>query len=299
MTSTNHYATLGVAPTATQDQIKRAYRKLARRFHPDVSHEPVAEERFKDVAAAHETLIDAERRRRYDAELAALSTNGRLHRQPGADWQPGFAAPDDAAMHRAFRKFFTAASDQWQVRGEDQHAVILIELADAYRGATRSLSLQMPAFDSQGVLGFSDRQIEVNVPKGVREGQHLRLKGQGAAGQGGAPAGDLYLEVVFMPHAPFRLDARDVYLDLPVAPWEAALGAAVTVATPAGAVQLTIPPGSPSRRRLRLKGLGLPGSPPGDFYAVLDIALPPGDDERARQAWRALSSAFPDYRPRR
>lgn len=207
MTSKNHYATLGVAPTATPDQIKRAYRKLA--------------------------------------------------------------------------------------RGEDQHAVILIELADAYRGATRTLSLQIPSFDSRGVLGFSDRQLQVPVPKGVREGQHLRLKGQGEAGQGGAPAGDLYLEVAFMPHPPFRLDARDVYVDLPVAPWEAALGATVMVVTPESKVQLTIPPGSPARRRLRLKGLGLPGSPPGDFYAVLDIALPPDDDASAQQA-----SAFPDYQPR-
>lgn len=156
----------------------------------------------------------------------------------------------------------------------------------------------MPAFDSHSALVFSDRQFEVHVPKGVLDGQQLRLKGLGAAGQGGAPAGDLYLEVIFLPHPPFRLDARDVHLDLPVAPWEAVLVATVTVPTPTGSVLVSIPPGSSARRRLRLKGLGLPGSPPGDLYAALDIALPPGDSAPAQQAWRALASAFPDYQPR-
>lgn len=298
MTSKTHYATLGVALTATQDQIKLAYRKLAHRFHPDVSREPIAQECFKDVAAAHETLIDPERRQRYDAELAAPPRNGKHPGPHKGDWQPGLVPPHDPAMQRAFREFFATTTEHWRVRGEDQYGVVLIELADAYRGVTRSLSLQMPAFDSHDELVFSDRQLEVRVPKGVLDGQHLRLKGFGAAGQGGAQAGDLYLEVIFMPHPPFRLDARDVYIDLPVAPWEAMLGATVTVPTPTGSVLLTIPPGSVAQRRLRLKGLGLPGSPSGDLYAALDVRLPPGDGAPAQQAWRALASAFPDYRPR-
>lgn len=297
MTKT-HYATLGVAPTATQDQIKRAYRKLARRYHPDVSREPAAEERFKDVATAHEMLIDPERRALYDAELAAPP-----ERPAGASRPPPrqrHAAADDAATQQAFREFFahaTTAGPRPQ-RGADQRATLLIDLSDAYRGATRTLNLQTPLLDARGAVTFQDRRLEVRIPKGVIEGQQLRLQGQGAAGQGGAPAGDLYLEVVFLPHPQFRLDAHDVYLDLPVTPWEAALGATVTAPTPTGAVLLTIPPGSAAQRRLRLKGLGLPGSPPGDLYAVLGISLPPGDSAPAQQAYRALASAFPDYQPR-
>jgi len=257
-----HYATLGVALTATQDQIKRAYRKLARRFHPDVSREPVAEENFKNVATAHETLIDPERRRHYDAELVAPPTNGNHAGPRQDDWQPCFAAPHNGGMQRAFRELFATTSEHWRVRGADQHGVILIELADAYRGATRSLDLQMPAFDRHGTLVFSDRHLDVRIPQGVLDGQQLRLKGLGAAGQGGALAGDLYLEVIFKPHPPFNLDGRDVHFELRISPWEAALGASVTVATPTGKVLLTVPPGSAPQQRLRLKGLGLPGSPP-------------------------------------
>lgn len=298
MTSKTHYATLGVVLTATQDQIKRAYRNLARRFHPDVSGEPNAEERFKEVAAAREALADPEQRLRYDAEPA---TSPRNDKHPGprrADWQPGFAATQDASMRRDFREFFATTTEHWRVRGDDQHGVVLIEIADAYRGATRSLNLQIPSFDSHGALVFSDLQLEVRIPRGVLDGQQLRLKGLGAAGQGGAPAGDLYLEVIFRLHPPFRLDGRDVLLDLPVAPWEAALGATVLAPTPTGTVQLSIPPGAAARLRLRLQGLGLPGSPPGDLYAALDIVLPPGDGVAAQQAWLALADAFPDYRPR-
>lgn len=298
MTSKTPNATLGVALAATQDQIKRAYRKLARRFHPDVSPGPTAEERFEEIAAAHEALIDPKQRLRYDAELAAPSPDG-IHRGPRrAEQQPGFAAPHDVSMRRASRNFFATTTEHWRVRGADQHGVVLIELADAYRGTTHSLSLQMPWFDSHGALMFSDRQLEVRIPRGVLDGQQLRLKGLGAAGQGGAPAGDLCLEVVFKAHPLFRIDARDVHVDLPVAPWEAVFGATVLAPTPTGSVQLTIPPGAVARQRLRLKGLGLPGSPPGDLYAALDIALPPGDGAAAQQAWRALAGAFPDYRPR-
>ena len=302
MTKT-HYATLGVAPTATQDQVKRAYRKLARRYHPDVSHEPAAEERFKDVAAAHETLIDPERRARYDAELAAPPERTQRASKPRP--RQRHAAADsahaaDARMQQAFRDFFAHATTAGPrpLRGADQHATLLIDLGDAYRGATRTLNLQTPLLDAHGDVTFQDRTLEVRIPKGVVEGQQLRLQGQGASGKGGAPAGNLYLELVFLPHPKFRLDAHDVYLDLPVTPWEAALGATVTAPTPTGSVLLTIPPGSAAQRRLRLKGLGLPGSPPGDLYAVLGITLPPGDSAPAQQAYRALASAFPDYQPR-
>lgn len=185
-------------------------------------------------------------------------------------------------MNQALREILAITAKHWLVRGQDLHAVVLIELADAYHGVSRHLNLQIPTLGSEGVPEYSDRQCELRVPKGVREGQQLCLRGQGAAGLGDAPAGDLYLEVAFLPHPPFRLDARDVYLDLQVTSWEAALGATVTVPTPTGAAQLAIPPGSVARQRLQLKGLGLPGSPPGDLYAMLNIVRAAADGAQAQ-----------------
>jgi curved DNA-binding protein len=146
---------------------------------------------------------------------------------------------------------------------------------------------------------MQERQLDVTIPKGIRDGQHLRLVGQGGPGRGESPAGDLYLEIEFAPHPLFRVDGRDVYLDLPVAPWEAALGARVIVPTPDGSVQLTVPPGSLPGRTLRLKGQGLPSVPPGDLYAVLSIALPPADTDLAQRAYREMSQTFGDFHPRR
>lgn len=278
VTPKTHYTTLGVALNTTQDQIKLVIGKLARRFHPGTVQGPIGQECFKNAVGLPEALIDPEPRK--------------------ADGRPAFVAPHDLSMQHAFRAFFAKTAEHWRVGGEDVHGVVLIELIDAYRGVTRSLHLQIPAFDSHGSLVFSDRQIEVRVPKGVLDGQHLRLKGLGAGGKGGGPAGDLYLEVVFMRHPRFRLDVRDVYLDLPVAPWEVMLGATVVVSTPSGSALLTIPSGSVAQQKLQLKGMGLPGSRPGDLYAMLQVTLPPGDGVAARQAWRALARAFPDYRPR-
>ncbi len=156
---------------------------------------------------------------------------------------------------------------------------VQIDLLDAWRGARRTISLQVPGRDAQGNLTLQSRQLEVNIPRGIRDGQHLRLKGMGGPGHGNGSSGDLYLEIHFAPHKLFRAEGRDIYIDLPVAPWEAALGAAVAVPTPDGSVQLTIPAGSPSGRNLRLRGKGLPGTPPGDFYAVLSIVLPPAGSE--------------------
>ena len=182
-------------------------------------------------------------------------------------------------------------------RGQDHHAKVLIDLQDAYRGAQRSISLRMPTLDAQGHVVLEERKLDVNIPKGIRAGQHLRLIGQGGPGFGDGPAGDLYLEIVFNPHPLFRVDARDVYLDLPLAPWEAALGAMASVPTPEGPVQLTIPPGSAAKRKLRLRGKGIPGDPPGDLYAVLTIVLPPTESEDAKEAWRTLAKAF-HFNPR-
>jgi curved DNA-binding protein len=182
--------------------------------------------------------------------------------------------------------------------GEDHHAKVLIDLEDSYRGAERSISLRAPVEGPDGRVALQERRLDVHIPKGIRPGQHLRLAGQGAPGTGGAPAGDLYLEIEFNPNPRFRVEGGDVYTDLPLAPWEAALGASVDVVTPEGTVQLTVPKGSAAGRRLRLKGRGLPGKNPGDLYAVLQIVVPKADSDAARAAYENLAKTFAGFDPR-
>ena len=310
----DYYATLGVERTATQDEIKRSYRKLARKYHPDVSKEPDAESRFKEVAEAHEALIDPERRAAYDdlaLQHAQAKASGRGF-EPPPGWDRGYefsgrGGEPDGAHDAEFSAFFESLFGRGRTRpgrtapqqSADHHAQIDISLEDAYRGARHSISLRRPVVDASGQVVMAERQVDVNIPKGVRPGQHLRLAGMGNPGQGSGAAGDLYLEIGFHPHERFRVDGADVWFDLPVAPWEAALGATVTAATPEGDVSLNIPADSATGRKLRLKGRGLPGKVPGDLYAVLHIALPLADTTAAREAYAAMAKAFTDYNPRK
>lgn len=303
----DYYATLGVERAATQDEIKRAYRKLARKFHPDLNKEADAEARFKEVGEAYKVLNDPEKRAAYD-DVGTRYERGKEFDPPpgwdsgfefsGRDFGPGEGMDYSDFFQSLFGRHAGGAHNQGTAGGSDHHARILIDLVDAYRGARRTISLRMPGVDAQGRIALHERHLEVNIPKGVREGQHLRLAGQGAPGVGGGPPGDLYLEIAFQVHPHFRVDARDVYFDLPVAPWEAALGGSVTAPTPDGDVQLTIPSGSTSGRKLRLKGRGLPGNPPGDLYAVLGIVVPPAQSAESRDAYEALARAFPGFNPR-
>ena len=307
----DYYAVLGIERTASQDEIKRAYRKLARKYHPDVSKKPDGEARFKDVAEAYEALKDAEKRAAYDDVGNRYQNSQEFSPPPGWDSGFEFSGADFADGHDFnhsdfFESLFghtatgTRGSRASEHRaGGDHHAKVQIDLQDSYRGGHRSISLRVPKLDANGKATMQERQLDVTIPKGIRDGQHLRLVGQGRPGRGESPAGDLYLEIEFAPHPLFRVDGRDVYLDLPVAPWEAALGARVTVPTPDGSVQLTVPPGSLPGRTLRLKGQGLPSVPPGDLYAVLSIALPPADTDLAQRAYREMSQTFGDFHPRR
>lgn len=307
----DYYETLGVPRSATQDEVKQAYRKLARKFHPDISKEPDAEVRFKELGEANEVLKDPEKRAAYD-RMGSNYKNGQEF-QPPPGWDAGFefsgaGAPEGMPGSDFFEALFGRQARRGRARprtvhtqGEDHHAKVAIDLRDSYRGARRNISLSMPGVDAQGHVLVQPRQLEVNIPKGIAAGQHLRLQGQGGPGRGEGRAGDLYLEIAFNPDPVFRVDGRDVFLDLPLAPWEAALGAAVDVPTPEGSLTLTIPPGSAAGRKLRLKGKGIPGASPekpaGDLYAVLAIALPPAESDAAKEAYRALAKAT-DFNPR-
>jgi curved DNA-binding protein len=304
----DYYEILGVSRNATPDEIKTAYRKLARQYHPDVSKEPNAEARFKELGEAHEVLKDPEKRALYDQMGSQWKAGQDFKPQPG--WDAGFEFrggdqgtdfdPSDffeALFGRRPRGGGTGRRPNVHAQGEDHHAKILIDIEDAYRGAQRTITLRMPSYDPAGRLVSKERVLDVNIPRGIRPGQHLRLVGQGGPGVGTGPAGDLYLEVAFSPHSSFRVEDRDVHVSLNLAPWEAALGAKVEAKTPEGPIQLTIPPGSSSGRQMRLKGKGLPGQPPGDLYVSLAIALPPAQTEAEKEAYRALAKAF-NFNPR-
>ena len=303
----DYYKTMGVDRKATQDEIKRAYRKLARKYHPDVSKEADAETRFKDLGEANEVLSDPEKRAAYDQ----LGSNWKARQEfrPPPDWGSDFEfrrGSSGGGNAQDFSDFFESlfgqasrsrgGGQQFRSQGEDQHARIQIDLEDSYNGASRSISLQAPQVTSGG-RSMRNRNLKVRIPKGIRQGQQIRLGGQGSAGAGGGKAGDLYLEVEFKPHRLYRVEGKDVYQDLPLAPWEAALGASVKVATPSGSVDLKIPANSRAGKKLRLKGRGLPAKAPGDLYLVLQIVLPPADDEKAREFYRQMQKDL-DFNPR-
>jgi curved DNA-binding protein len=318
----DYYTIMGVPREATPDDIKRAYRKLSRKYHPDVSKEKNAEARFKELGEAYEVLKDPEKRAAYD-QLGANWKEGQDFRPPpgwnagaehagrGAPWQfdTGDAGDHSDFFDTLFRQGFGSAGGRrasqgsgrrttFSAPGEDRHAKIQIDLEDSYAGATRTLSLRVPEMSDQGHVIPREHQITFTVPKGIRAGQHIRLAGQGAPGVGEGAAGDLYLEVEFRPHPLYRVDKHDVYLDLPIAPWEAALGAEIEAPTPTGRVEVKVPAGSATGKKLRLKGRGLPGVTPGDFYFVLQILVPAADTDSAKAFYESMAKQFNSFNPR-
>ncbi len=314
----DYYQILGVARTASAEEIKKAYRRLARKFHPDVSKEANAEQKFKELQEAYEVLKDPEKRAAYD-QLGADWKSGQQFRPPPG-WAEGFEfrgaggggrggfrqTPEDEG---GFSDFFSslfgggtpfggaaggAAGTRSRSRsGRDHHARIDLDLEEAYRGGTRTLDLKRPELKPDGTLELSAHTVRVTIPVGVTDGQQIRLAGQGEASTSGGRSGDLYLEVHIRPHRLFQLEGRDVTLSLPVAPWEAALGASVPVPTLAGNVEMRIPPGAQSGQKLRLRGRGLPGSSPGDQYVLLKIVLPPAQSPEARAVYEEMQRVMP------
>ncbi len=298
----DYYDILGVKPDASEADIKSAYRKLARKYHPDRNKDADAEERFKAVNEAHEVLKDADKRRAYDEIRAGGYRAGDQFRPPpgwsnagggpqGFDFRGGnFQGADFSDF---FESLFGQAAGRHgggrarAQRGQDVTAHIDVDLGMAYAGGKTRVSL------TDG--GGGEKVLEVKIPAGIQSGQVIRLAGQGHPGFGGGPAGDLLLEIGVRPNAQFQLDGRQVSSTLAVAPWEAALGSTVDVPTLGGTVQLRVPPGSQSGRKLRLKGRGLPGKPAGDHLVTLEIHTPAADSEDAKAAYAAFRDAFADY----
>jgi curved DNA-binding protein len=328
----DYYKIMGLPRSASADELKKAHRKLARQYHPDVSKEKDAEARFKDLSEAYEVLRDPEKRAAYD-QLGAHWQAGQDFRPP-PDWNAsaerqgrGFewgGQRTGRAQGADFSDFFETLFSQgfaphpearprssgganarrhsFSSKGQDHHAKIQIDLEDAYTGAAKTLNLRVPHRDAQGQSLEQTHQVSFNVPKGIRAGQQIRLPGQGGQGVGSGLPGDLYLEVEFRPRSAagphYRIEKHDVLLDLPVTPWEAALGAEVQAPTPGGAVLVKIPAGSSEGGKLRLKGRGIPSTTPGDFYFVLRVVAPPAHTDSDKSFYTDMARQFQSFKPR-
>ena len=301
----DYYATLGVERGATPDDIKKAYRKLARKFHPDVSKEKDAEEKFKAVAEAYETLKDAEKRAAYDQ--LGRHAQGQDFRPP-PDWEQHFARGqasfDDIDLADLFaglggRGGFRRADPHAPVAGRDYEASVRVTLEQAFHGTEVQLDVSVPEFDDDGIAHRVPRVVTVRIPRGVTDGQKLRVPGKGGKGARGGRAGDLYLDIAVTPHRLFRADGRDLFVDLPLAPWEAVLGASIALPTPAGTVNLKVPPGTRAGQQLRLAGRGLAradGSA-GNLFAIVQVAVPTVTDDAQRALYRQLAETS-NFNPR-
>jgi curved DNA-binding protein len=302
----DYYELLGVPRSATKDEIKRSYRKLARKYHPDVSTEENAEEKFKQAKEAYEVLSDPKKREAYD-RLGSRWKEGEQF-QPPPDWGSeegfqtgGFSGKDTQGFSDFFSEMFgggggfqqqggrTYQGGGFQSRGQDVRSRISISLSDAYNGTSRQIQLQIPHINQHGQVTNESKALNIKIPKGVVTGQQIRLAGQGGPGGGGGPNGDLYLEVILEDGPVFSSKGKDIYLNLPIAPWEAALGTKVSVPTLGGALEVKIPENTQSGKKLRLKSKGLPAKVPGDQYIVLQIVVPKADTDERRQLYKEMA----------
>jgi len=298
----DYYQTLGVTPDADEKAIKAAYRKLARKYHPDVSTENEAEERFKEVSEAYEVLRDADKRAEYD-QVRQYAQHGGFEPPPG--WQAGQRQYHSGDFQGGFSDFFESIFGQsrhgsgqgfsrqhFAQRGEDIEFRLAVFLEEAFRGDSRTIQYEVPYFTDQGQLKRRSKTLKVKIPPGVTDGERIRLKGQGAPGIGDAPPGDLYLVIQLAEHPLYTFQGADLSITVPLAPWEAALGTTVTVPTMDGAVRLTIPPHSQTGKKLKIKGKGLGREgQKGDLYAILSIVIPDRDEPGCEDLWQQLRDA--------
>lgn len=297
----DYYQIMGLQRNASPEEIKRTYRKLARKYHPDVSKEPNAESKFKELGEAYEVLKDPDKRAKYDQYGQYWKEQGQGYRPNTQQKQShGFGAEDlsgfEEFINSIFRQRTGQESASYVNQGQDIHTKLTINLEDSYEGAEKVLQLQVPSTDQYGQLAYQTRSVKVKIPKGITNKQQIRLKEQGEKGFRGK-AGDLYIEISIHPHPWFHLHKKDIYLQLPITPWEAALGTSVTVPTLGGPVTLKIPKLSQSGKKMRLKGRGLPGNPPGDQYITLQIVIPQTESEEMTSLYQQLAKSNP-YNPR-
>ncbi|MGR9089527.1 MAG: DnaJ C-terminal domain-containing protein [Gammaproteobacteria bacterium] len=302
----DYYDVMGVAEDAPPEDIKKAYRRLARKYHPDVSSAPDAEEKFKQLGEAYEVLKDPEKRKEYDnLRKYGAFNDGQFRPPPDWDRQAGSGGPGQAEFDaRRFSDFFEAiygrqagrqagpGGAEFALRGEDIHASLTVSLAEAYAGTTRTFSLESHAYDESGRAVPETKTLKAKIPAGVVSGQKIRLRGQGGPGFGGGANGDLFLQVDIATDKRFAVDGRDITLVLPITPWEAILGASVEVPTLGGNVKLTIPKDATAGQKLRLQGRGLPGQPPGNQYVVLQIVVPRITTDAERELVEQMRDQF-------
>lgn len=320
----NYYEALGVSREATPDEIKKAYRKLARKYHPDVSKEADAEEKMQAINVAYDTLSHAEKKKEYDFNLdhpqGYANFGGQsdpndfngYSNQASSDPNSGFGQNSDfSGFEDLFGRFGQGfgggrqqqygqrnSRQQTSFRGEDQHAKIELDIDIAYHGSTQNITLQIPSYNAYGEAEVQRKTLEVKIPKGMKEGQQIRLSKQGQAGISGGDAGDLYIEIQYKEDSRIRVEGADIYYSIDISPWEAALGQEIEVITPSGKVKVTIPKNTVYGKQLRLKDRGIPSKVPGHLYLVLNIVYPKVETEQQEKAYQHFADAFSHFNPR-
>ncbi len=311
----NYYEILGVSRDASPEEIKKSYRKLAKKYHPDISKESDAEDKMQAINVAYDTLSNAEKKAEYDQMLDhpqgfagfgagagyAGFDGARFYRQGGQGHASDFSGFED--LFGRFGGGFGGGNYQYQrqqrsYRGEDQHAKIEVDIDIAYHGSTQQITLQIPTLNAYGEPEIQRKTLQVKIPKGMKEGQQIRLTGQGQTGINGGDNGDLYIEIQYKDNPRIRVEGGDVYYTLDVASWEAVLGQSIEVKTPAGMLKVNLPHNAKTGQQLRLKDKGIPAKTPGHLYLVLNVVNPPAHSEQEKHAYQALAQAFPHFNPR-
>ncbi|WP_436872179.1 DnaJ C-terminal domain-containing protein [Acinetobacter haemolyticus] len=315
----NYYEELGVTRDASADEIKKAYRKLARKYHPDISKEADAEEKMQAINVAYDTLSNADKKAEYDQMLDhpqgfsgfGQGAGGFNQGTSGFDGSQFYRqSSGDGADFSGFEDLFgrfgagfgggqqRSQRQQRSYRGEDQHASIQVDISIAYQGSTQQITLQIPTYNVYGEPEIQRKTLEVKIPKGMKEGQQIRLTDQGQSGINGGENGDLYIEIQYKDTDRIRVEGADVYQTIDVAPWEAGLGQSIEVSTPAGQLKVNLPKNAKNGQQLRLKDKGIPSKTAGNLYLIINIVLPAAQSEQEQQAYQQFAEAFSSFKAR-
>lgn len=310
----NYYQELGISRDATAEDIKKAYRKLARKYHPDVSKEDDAEAKMQAINIAYDVLSNEEKKKQYDFELDhpqgfdqhngstySSGASGQTHDFSGFEdlfgrFGQGFGGGRYSSNQSQYHS--NERTQQFSFKGEDQHASIEVDLNVAFEGATQTITLQIPTYNAYGEPEVQRKTLQVKIPKGMKEGQQIRLAKQGQAGINGGEAGDLYIEIQYRDTEQVRVEGADIFFNINISPWEAALGQDIDVVTPSGKVKVSIPKNTVYGKQLRLKDKGIPSKIPGHLYLILNIVYPKAETEQQINAYQAFAQAFSHFNPR-